>query len=241
MIDIKNDLLEQYKDLQFEENNHIYTLNDEILPSVSKLCKSFYKPFDKNIAKYIAGKGKYIGMNEMEILNQWEEKAKKSREIGTSVHLFGENYPFDKSLIPNNELEIGIKQFIDDLPDFIIPLICELRTYNKKYKYAGTIDLILLNTSNNKLIIADYKTNEDLFKVYKNNKLLYPFDFHSDNDFNKYQIQLNHYDLNLKDFNFEVDKKLIIWLTNNESVNKKYKILEVEDLTQELIKYYDNI
>ena len=57
--------------------------------------------------------------------------------------------------------------------------------------FGGTADIILYNTKTNKYIIADYKTNEDLFKNFKGKKLNGVFSKHLENGYNKYQIQFS--------------------------------------------------
>ena len=65
--------------------------------------------------------------------------------------------------------------------------------FHKTKLYAGTPDCILMNLETNNLILIDYKTNEDLFKNFKGQKLVERFSSYLDTPFNKYQIQLSYY------------------------------------------------
>jgi hypothetical protein len=237
--DIQLKLKQEFGRILFTEDTHSYVLDDESLPSVSHKLKSFYKPFDSNIAKFVAGKGKYKEMNAYEVKQSWKQKAQEAAEFGTKIHLFGEKYVTD-CIKPSNNFELGIVQWWMDLPSFVIPISLEQIVFSEKYSYAGTGDILLLNLRTGGIIIADYKTNEDLFKNYNNQKMYEPFDDLLDNAFNKYQLQLSHYQLALEEKGFIVESRVIIWLTENKEKNKYYRQYQTEDYTLELKKYYGN-
>src|SRR5690606_15679463 len=118
----------------------------------------------------------------------------------------------DRSLIPSTPHEEAVVKFWNDLPDFVVPVFLELRMYHKKYMFAGTTDVVLCNKRTGQFIIADYKTNKDLFYNFKNNKLQYPFHNLLDSPFNKYQLQLSYYQILLEQLNIKVSTRKIIWL-----------------------------
>ena len=103
--------------------------------------------------------------------------------------------------------------------------------YSEELGIAGTSDIILYNNKTGKFIIADYKTNEDLFKNFKGKKLLSPFNFLLENAYNKYQLQLSMYQLLFEQCGFEVESRRIIWLKPDGT----YINYKTEDLTQELL------
>ena len=131
--------------------------------------------------------------------------------------------------VVKSSLEEQVKRFYDNLPEHIIIVSKELRMYHKKYQYAGTADLILYNTLTGNIIIADFKTNEDLYKSFNN--LVSPFEFLPDTAFNKYQLQLNYYQLMLEQTGLEVESRVIIWLKENE-----YKEIYCNDFRTELLE-----
>lgn len=233
MQDVRNKLKDFFKDLKFSEEEHKYTVNGEVIKlSVSSKIKEFYTPFDtEKISAKVAEK---TGENQQDIKNKWKQISKEACEHGTEVHLFGELYPFDRTLIPNNPKEEAIKKFWDELPKYIIPVYVELRMYHKIKMYAGTADIILYNTLTGKYIIADYKTNKDLFKNYKEQKLLYPFQDYLETPLNKYQIQLNFYQILLEQVEgIEVSHRRVIWLLPDGN----YKLYDCEDLRDKLEFY----
>ena len=178
-------------------------------------------------------KQKYL-VTQKEILQEWEDKKNKSCDIGNKAHLFGENYK--KGNVPEDNYQKAIVAFWNDLPDHIIPFLFELRMYSKEEGIAGTSDIILYNTKTKKFIIADYKTNEDLFKNHKGKKLLKPFNNLLDSPFGKYTIQLSLYQYLFEKLGkeFLVEARKIIWLKSDGT----YELHNTVDCRKEIINYF---
>jgi len=226
---IKTQVQEYFKNLNFEPNNHVYTYNNLILPSVSSVIKKYSEPFEADkIAGFVAKKR---GITKEEVLQEWQDIKNKACEVGTNTHLFGETYNAETSK-PTNGLEEAVSKFWTDLPEHIKIVTFELKMYHKIFGIAGTSDIIFYNTKTGKFIIADYKTNGDLFKNYKEKKLLKPFENLLDNPYNKYQIQLSLYQLLFEQTGYEVEARKVIWLKPDGN----YVIYNTDDLTEVLSK-----
>ena len=100
---------------------------------------------------------------------------------------------------------------------------------------AGTADIILYNKQTNKFIIADYKTNKDLFKNFKGKKLKAPFNNLLDSPFDKYNIQLSMYQILFELTGYEVENRFIIWL----KPDAEYEIYYTQDLRKEINNLYN--
>jgi hypothetical protein len=85
-------------------------------------------------------------------------------------------------------------------------------------------------------ITGDYKTNEDLFKNYKEKKLLEPFDFLLDCPYNHYQIQLSLYQILLEQTNFFVSERWLIYL----EADGNYKKYNCYNYTEYLINWFES-
>lgn len=219
-------ILQFFKELEFNEAQHIYNHKERQLCSVSSAIKSYVEPFDApRIAGFVAKKR---GISVEEVLAEWEEKKVAACNKGHRVHSFGENYNSETSK-PEDGYEEAVAKFWADLPEHIVPVTFELKMFSAELGVAGTADIILYNLKTNKFIIADYKTNIDLFKNYKGKKLLKPFGKFLDSPYNKYQIQLSYYQLLFEQTGFEVEDRIIIWL-KPDGTYKKYH-------TKNLIKY----
>lgn len=235
---IKESLEILFKDIQFIEYNHtyLYKPEDVLFPSVSSRYKRFEVPFDPSIARFVA---KSRGITEQEVLKEWKDKGDQAAKFGTETHKFAEYYGNGKKIEPINDSEIGVIEFFNDHPDYIV-VAQELVIFNKKLRYAGTMDLLLYDRKRKIFILADWKTNEDLHKNHKGKVLLYPFENILDTPLNKYKIQLNLYDMCLEEKDFIIEERLIIWLTKDKENNKNYKLYTAEDLKPQLKEYYGN-
>ena len=228
MKEMQNKIKEYFKELQFDAQKHSYEVRGKPLTSVSKTISKYVEKvdFDK-IAGFVAKKR---GITKAEVLAEWEAKKIASCNQGTLVHTFGENYNGMQK--PTNGFEEAIVKFWDNIPDYIEPFLFELQMFSETLGIAGTSDIILFNNKTGKFIIADYKTNEDLFKNYKGKTLLPPFEDLLDSPYNKYQLQLSMYQLLFEQCGFEVESRRIIWLKPNGT----YENFKTEDLTQKLLK-----
>ena len=119
---------------------------------------------------------------------------------------------------------------MNSIPEHIVVVFNELKMFSYGLGIAGTADLILFNTITKKFIICDFKTNYDLFKNYKEKKLLTPFTNLLDSPYNKYQIQLSFYQILFELSGYEVESRKIIWLKESGV----YEIYNTQDLTNEL-------
>jgi ATP-dependent exoDNAse (exonuclease V) beta subunit len=224
------DLLEKltipFNDLTFEEKKHRYFVKDKpIKTSVSGLISEFYEHFDAQaVAPYSAKK---LGITTEEVLKQWADINQESRDRGHRVHAFGELYQFNRSLKPSCPQEEALVSFWQSVPEHIIPVAAELRMYHFKYLFAGTADIILFDTKTQSYIIADYKTNKDLFKNYKNKTMLAPFEALLDCPLNHYVVQLSYYQILLEQIGVRVSKRIIIWL----GLDGKFTTIQTDDVT----------
>jgi len=225
-----------FNDLSFIEDTHTYYLQGKPLKgSVSSLLKDFYEPFPQEdaVAKTMARTGR----SKEDILQEWKENNDESKDRGHRVHLFGENYAVNKILVPSCPQEKAMKKFWDELPEWIIPVGMEVRMYHKLYSFPGTTDLVLYDTRRQGYIIADYKTNKDLFKNYKQKKMLEPFSHLLDCPYSHYKIQLSLYQIMLEQLGIKVIERKIIYL----NFEGEYVMYNTEDLTLILNKYLKTI
>lgn len=209
---IKTKIDNAFSDLTFEESAHKYFVKDQPLKiSVSGLIERYVHPVDWETVR--AKSALKHNKTEEEIQAEWDAEADLGCSIGNEAHLFGELYPFNKDMKPATGYDRAIVKFWADLPDFIVPLYLELRMYHKEFMFAGTADIILFNTRTNQFIIADYKTNKDLHKHFRFQRMTGPFSHLVCSPFNHYQLQLSYYQILLQQIlGIEVFARYIIWL-----------------------------
>lgn len=229
-----NKIKEFFKDLKFEEASHSYSVGSTSLKSVSHFISDFYEKFDADkMSELVATKR---GLSKEEVLKEWEDIKNKACELGTKVHLFGEKYMFDRTLVPSNGYEEAIKSWISTIPEHIVPAIMELQMYNKEWKIAGTADILLYDTENQAFVLRDYKSNRDLFNNFQGKKLLYPFDDMLDCPFSKYEIQLSMYQLLFEQTGFKISSRALVWVKPNGT----YEVIKTRDLRDKILKLYES-
>ena len=229
MENIVTNVNNYFKDLKFDESTHTYTKLKKKLTPVSYVLKKFTEEFDSDKMSVLVANKR--GITKEEVLKEWEDNKNKACQLGTKVHLFGENYCRDRNLKPTNGYEEAIVKWYSIVPDYIEPLFLELQMYSESLGIAGTADMIFYNTKTDKLLIRDYKTNQDLFKNYKGKKMLKPFDNLLDNPYNKYQLQLSLYQILFEQTGYEIESRALVWIKPNGT----YEVYKTEDYTKQLL------
>lgn len=220
---MNNNNLENFK---FDKSTHTYYLNDTVLPSVSSLIKKVSIPFDANIiSKRMESCGKG---NAEDLKQQWKDKANASIVKGNTIHDLAENIAKSHISFPHETK--NIINFYSDLfsqKDAII-LMSEEMIYSSKYKIAGTLDLVVRYNNTDHIAMYDFKTNKDIHKNYKGQKLSFPFDNYLDTPLNKYIIQQSLYSLMLRERGIHLDSLNLVYIPPND----EYEIIELEDLSR---------
>ena len=195
---------------------------------------------------------KYYGMSKEQILAQWKVKSDRACDFGTDVHAFGESMFYymigeperileeckeqftENGPQPSNPQEEAIVKFWNDLPENFVPVLAETKVFNRNgTQYAGTFDILFYyveepESPKNGLVIFDYKTNEDLYKNYNGQKLLWPFQDMLDQAVSYYTLQLGCYQVPLENLGYKVIARRLIWVRPNGSY-EKVKINSIAD------------
>lgn len=231
--ELKLDIQKKFEQLVFEEEAHVYNVGEKPLQSVSHFIKDYAGEF--NAISAAIGVAKKTGKTVGEVLQEWEDMKNSACDLGTATHLFGEYFVETGHANPSNGHEEAVVKFWTDLPDNLVPVTLELKMYCIKKGIAGTADIILYNKDTKKFVIADYKTNKDLFKNFKGKKLKAPFEDLYDSPFGKYTIQLSMYQMLFELTGYEVEERFIIWLKPDGT----YKLYNTPDVRDKIEKIYD--
>lgn len=195
--------------VKLEEQTHTYYVNGRVYKSVSSRIDEVTPEFPADaVAATMARNGE---KTKEEILAEWKDINEKAIHLGNQAHEFGENYK--KGNKPSTTRDLGIVHWWEQLDERYEVFSLEHPIYNEKGELAGTPDIILEDKETSTLVIADYKTNKDLFKVKGRKNLDYPFDGFENTNFNKYTIQLNYYQWMLEQAGYKVSNRILIWLT----------------------------
>jgi hypothetical protein len=213
--DIRSILSTASENIVFDEPNHTYSYNDIKYPSVSSVLKKYTPDFPaKLIAERMASNRRRIGesITAQEILKEWEYKKDQASAYGSLVHYRLEEYlssflegkivkpvsinfgllTEDLIVRADNAVNTGIR-WINEMIDNGYELInTEQMLLNRVLGFCGTVDLLFLK--DNKLVIADWKSNiKDITNDSYNNYLTNGLETLKATTLNKYNVQLNLY------------------------------------------------
>ena len=250
MIDINSILIWQFfNKYNFEEKTHTYFYQGKkVKHSVTQFIHRFFEEFDKeNISKKYAIKH---GLNQQDVIDEWERSGKISTLSGTIIHSYLENAKRGKTL----ELDYS-KAKIEGLYDEVYERVQKLLpkaeafhrdTLNKLFPIqleytvgiedliAGNIDLLCWNEKAQEFQIWDYKNVKD-FTTTNNygKKCLSSFSELPDCHLTKYSIQLNMYKAILqRALNVKIGKCYLVQF-NYSVEDDSFDIYECLDLQKE--------
>jgi hypothetical protein len=223
-----------FQKLKFTEKTHQYKVSGKKLPSVSSLIGKYKNKFNaKEVSK---GTARKLKKTQEEVLKDWKDINTNAIRLGNKVHKFAEDYVQGKQPVIENIQQRAVIRFWEELPDYYIPVFFELKMYHLDYLFAGTSDFLLLDTRDNSLVVGDYKTNKDIFKNYRDQKMKAPFEHLYDMPYNHYQIQLGFYQLLTEQLGFKVSDRLLVWIKRDGS----YKTYNPYDFTDILKQELEN-
>lgn len=260
--EIRDEIINKFKDLVFNEEPHTYFVGDKQLMSVSEFCHKFepFKDWDL-IAEKKAIKD---GVDKDDLKAKWDYDKNVASYSGTIVHLYAEcldNYTrtcdpnvihnamrlqFDKSngvLYPSSLKQQAAQMAIEHFfgMENVYPVLAETMVYNDYY--AGTFDkLVYIKRDDGKksgLYILDWKTNGNLYSQYNRtmgNMMLPPFDTLYDENIGKYSIQQSAYQIPLEDMGLPVIGRALIWLKIVDG-NPQYEIVKLKNYTKQIRQF----
>ena len=175
--------------IDFEPLTHTYTdIEGNNYISVSKVVSKYKAKFDSD--KWSKVKALQRGITQEEILEEWRLKALASTDKGTEIHKAVEEY-----FVNDKESDI-IKSY---LPTFrlwkktAVFFHPEKILYSKEYKVAGTCDMVVYSEKEDEYSILDWKTNKEIKKSNKYQKMTGICSHLDDCNYNHYMLQLNLY------------------------------------------------
>lgn len=227
-------LIEKYKDLEFEELTHTYKWKEKIKGSATGYLKQFCNPFDVGSAAIRVALREEVDV--LEIKNRWRLDNFFGISKGNMVHFYSEDWALGKKTDPLNEWQAGIIQFWINLPKHYVLIHAELQMYSYMLDICGTCDAILFNTLTGKFVLVDYKTNKDLFTSFGTLKL-FPYTI-PDNNYNKYGLQLSIYEIMLNEIGIEVEDRWLIWA--NRCNNQLYQKYSAPNFKTDIIEHAVN-
>jgi hypothetical protein len=202
--------------LTFEEDKHVYTMNGrKDYPSVSKVLKSFYRPFPTEEAAYNKAGGD--PEKQQQLIEEWAAAGDYSTNLGSRVH-----YVLEKVLIEKygNYKEVRQPVFDCDLTQLmksdnmisagrrylelmesrkVVLLDTEMILGDPELGYVGQPDKVWLTVNKTGdefgILITDWKTNKpkNFQETNYTERMYKPFEKYPNNALGHYYLQLPLY------------------------------------------------
>lgn len=246
--------LKYFKDIQFHEEEHFYTLKDYRFGiSTTSLIEQYGQEFDSDkISQMVANKR---GISQQEVLNEWKKENEFSCIKGSLIHCFAQGlwvnnpYKIDYSEIKNididrlkKEMSIMQKQainFYEDYKNVYDMLQDEFIVWSKEYDIAGSIDGLMYNKLTQQACILDFKSNKKLEFVSKyKKKMKVPLQKMDDVNGQHYYLQLSIYRYLIEKYtDIKIDELFIVYFNVNA---ESYEIIDIPYLKNEVEKILEN-
>jgi len=233
----------------FEEDHHYEYKGRKVGTSVTSYYAQYENKFDAEaIAEKVAIKE---NRSIQDVLDEWKRKNEFACAKGSTCHEYvqslwsGDEWvfkEFDKS--KNYETAVDLIQnqannFYDDYKDRLEHLADEYVIGSEEYDIASAIDHLFINKLTGGLVLADYKTNSDLYKNDKYAKQMkVPLTHLKDNTLTHYYLQLSIYKYIVEKYtNLKIEEMFIVYMSENI---ENYEIIETPYLKEEVELILEN-
>jgi ATP-dependent exoDNAse (exonuclease V) beta subunit len=224
---------DNFQDIEFEPEEHIYTRNQKEYISVTTLIDGYIPEFDsETISRKVARKK---GVSQSKILAQWEHIKDVACALGTEFHLYVETYLNNGEII---QTETGIEdrttkfhKFWEEFSKTYEVIANELIVFDDESEVAGTIDCLVRNKKTGAYRIVDWKTNKEIKTSNSWQNMHRPFSHLDDCNFNHYSLQLSVYREILKRsvMDVKLEENTIVYFPEY----KDYEIIITKDLSKQ--------
>lgn len=254
-MEIKNKILDAFKDYEFIDETHTYYYKGEkVSISTTGLIHQYSNEFDKwEMSANVARKR---GMSQLEVLEEWRIENLHSTIKGSMIHEFaqslweGKDYIFKYDNIPD---EINIRRlqeellvmsyqainFYKDYKDLYDLVGCEIYLGVPDFDECGATDMLLKNKFTEELLVIDFKSNKRIdYESFGHKKMKVPLQKYEDCNYIHYSIQLNAYSYKIEYMTgIKVKEKLLIYF---DCTKDNYEVIEPLEMKKEVIEIYEN-
>jgi hypothetical protein len=187
--------------IEFREKDHSYTVlstSRKLISATTWIGKFFPKFNSPVVARKCAGKGKYVGMSQEEVLAAWEAEGYRGRTEGTCAHQYAESRllgtpPPEPISERVEQLFVSVDLGIDRLCRYYRLVASEDIVFSTDMGIAGTIDLLMFHPETRSLLILDWKNNKEIKTGNKWETAFPPINHLENCDFAKYSLQFSLY------------------------------------------------
>lgn len=181
-------------DITLEKVHHEYTLKSNpgmSFYSCSDLVSDQFRPFEaEKIARFLVYKTrKYANYTVESLLAEW----KAAKDEGSRVHEELDDYIRHGISVSATKAIPGMEWMDDMSSDFGDTVYSEVIVYSEELKLAGTIDMLIHNSSTNECILFDWKTSKKMDRSSSKKGITSACSDMDDCRFDKYSLQVSLY------------------------------------------------
>lgn len=231
------DLLQNKSEVSFDPEKHRYITDDgkELLP-VTRFLSFFTNDFDpdNSILNRCSARE---GIPPEVLKKRWEEKGRKSREIGHKFHENIEHY-INTGKIRKNKFTNLVREF--SKIKFQGKLYSELIVHDSNIGLSGTIDIAEL-IDDKILQIKDFKVVEKPITDYSfGQKMKPPLEYLWDSKLSRYSLQISIYLYLLSEkFNLQIGPdNCLFWVNLKKQNITKIPVKYMKEEVINMISYY---
>jgi len=202
--------------LTFEEDKHVYTMNGKKdYPSVSKVLKSFYRPFPTEEAAYNKAGGD--PEKQQQLIEEWAAAGDYSTNLGSRVHFVLEKVLIEKygnykevrqpvfdcdltQLMKSDNMISAGRRYLELMESRKVMLLdTEMILGDPELGYVGQPDKVWLTVNKTGdefgILITDWKTNKpkNFQETNYTERMYKPFEKYPNNALGHYYLQLPLY------------------------------------------------
>jgi hypothetical protein len=202
--------------LTFEEDKHVYTMNGKKdYPSVSKVLKSFYRPFPTEEAAYNNAGGD--PEKQQQLIEEWAAAGDYSTNLGSRVHFVLEKVLIEKygnykevrqpvfdcdltQLMKSDNMISAGRRYLELMESRKVVLLdTEMILGDPELGYVGQPDKVWLTVNKTGdefgILITDWKTNKpkNFQETNYTERMYKPFEKYPNNALGHYYLQLPLY------------------------------------------------
>jgi ATP-dependent exoDNAse (exonuclease V) beta subunit len=223
--------------IRLEESTHTYLLDDPediSFTSVTTFIGQFFDEFDaeKIATKLVRTHPRYQDTTVDEVLAKWKSQTDRGTEVHRQLELYIKEdiYPTDVKAIP------GVKYLENYISNPDCDILSEVILYSKKWRIAGTIDVILVDKINKKYYLIDWKTSKKIDKTSFNSRMgIMPETSHiMDCNYYHYALQLSMYSL-LLEANYDIKPEDLIIVQLKEGGYEDYQLPNMKKVVIDML------
>lgn len=192
-------IIPTFQEIEFNQEEHLYSYRGQPLQSVTQVIKTLKTPFDS--VGLSAKTAKKRGVSVDMILAEWDEAGRKGREKGTLVHSYidsrAHNQSWNDEILPEMS---AFDEWRQEEGRHLAFRRLEWRVGYPELGIAGTVDALAWDTETGTYQVWDWKTGSK-FNVSTQYRqyLLPPFDDLDECELQTYSLQVSLYRLILRD------------------------------------------